>query len=150
MNEPRRLLSTQTDTVMNTTQSATQAIPCDLLDPKLRRITAVGDAAYRPYDRYGALRDDMEWLPLGDAVDREGGAEIFLLRFKPGATSTPHEHTGGEEFYVIDGELTDCDGAILRAGDYVKYQPGSRHFSTSKTGCTLLAILHGRNARVEP
>jgi len=120
----------------------------DLLDPKLRRIITVTDAAYRPYDRYGAVRDDLEWLPLGSAAERPGGPEIFLLRFKPGAVSTPHEHTGGEEFYVIDGELTDCDGATLRAGDYVQYRPGSRHFSASATGCTLLAIIHGRNARV--
>lgn len=121
----------------------------DLLDPKLRRIIATAAAAFRPYDRYGVARDDMEWLPLGDADDRPGRPEIFLLRFKPGAASTPHTHTGGEEFYVIEGELTDCDGTALRAGDYVKYQPGSRHFSASKTGCTLLAILHGRNTRLE-
>lgn len=133
---------------MNMTQPAAPAIPSDLLDPKLRRIITA-DAAYRPYERYGTVRDDMEWLPLGDAGDRPGGPEIFLLRFKPGATSTPHEHTGGEEFYVIDGELTDCDGTVLRAGSYVKYQPGSRHFSASDTGCTLLAIIHGRNAPVE-
>jgi len=131
------------------TQPTTHAIPSDLLDPKLRRIITVGDAKFRPYDRYGITRDDMEWLPLGNAGDSPGGPEIFLLRFKPGATSTPHEHTGGEEFYVIAGELTDCDGTVLRAGDHAQYQPGSRHFSTSKTGCTLLAILHGRNTPAE-
>lgn len=120
----------------------------DLLDPSMRRIIATAGAAFRPYDRYGVVRDDMEWLPLSGRPDSPGHPEIFLLRFKPGAASTPHEHTGGEEFHVLEGELTDCDGTVLRAGDHVRYRPGSRHFSVSEKGCTLLAIIYGRNAPV--
>ena len=120
----------------------------NLLDTALRRRVQTEGAAFRPYDRYGTVRDDMEYLPLGDPDDTPGGGEIFLIRFKPGARSTPHEHTGGEAFYVLEGELTDCDGTVFRAGDYVCYRPGSRHFSVSKTGCTLLAVLGGRNVPV--
>lgn len=118
------------------------------LDVSMRRVIATAGAAFLPYDRYAVVRDDMEYLPLGDAHDTPGGGEIFLLRLKPGAASTPHEHTGGEAFYVLDGELTDCDGSVFRAGDYVCYQPGSRHFSTSGKGCTLLVFLGGRNVAV--
>ncbi len=125
----------------------------DLLDTSLRRVIATAGAAFLPYDRYGVAREDMEYLPLGDARDGSGPgvagvAEIFLIRFKPGAASTPHEHTGGEAFYVLEGELKDCDGAVFGAGDYVRYQPGSRHFSVSETGCTLLVMLGGRNRPV--
>ena len=117
----------------------------DLLDASMRRVIATAGAAFLPYDRYGVTRDDMEYLPLSAP---DATPEILLIRFKPGAASTPHEHTGGEEFYVLDGELTDCDGARFGAGDYVCYQPGSRHFSVSEKGCTLLVILGGRNAPV--
>ena len=117
----------------------------ELLEAAMRRVVATAGAAFLPYSRYGVTRDDMAYLPLGDAGDSPGGTEIFLLRFAPGAASTPHEHTGGEAFYLLDGELSDCDGAVFRAGDYVCYQPGSRHFSVSEQGCTLLVILGGRN-----
>ncbi|MGI9311816.1 MAG: cupin domain-containing protein [bacterium] len=115
----------------------------NLLDASLRRIVATARTPFRPYDRYGAARDDMEYLPLGDESD--GAPEIFVLKFKPGAASTAHEHTGGEAFYVLEGGLTDCDGAAFGVGDYVRYRPGSRHFSVSATGCTLLVMLFGRN-----
>jgi len=132
-----------------TNRAMTRSIPDnDLLDPSMRRIIATAGAVFRPYHRYGVVRDDMEWLPLGDRHDSPGHPEIFLLRFKPGAASTPHEHTGGEEFHVLEGELTDCDGTVLRAGDHVRYRPGSRHFSVSETGCTLLAMIYGRNTPV--
>ena len=133
----------------NYAMTTTPAIPDnDLLDASLRRVVATAGAEFRRYDRYGVVRDDMEYLPLGDEHDPLGGREIFLLRFKPGAASNPHEHTGGEAFYLLEGELTDCDGAVFRAGDYVRYQPGSRHFSVSEKGCTLLVILGGRNVAV--
>ena len=122
-----------------------QKLDNDLLDPSLRRVIATASAEFLPYNRYGVTRDDMEYLPLGERAD---GTEIFLIRFKPGAMSTPHEHTGGEAFYVLDGAITDCDGAEFRVGDFVDYQPGSRHFSASQNGCTLLAILGGRNVAV--
>ena len=141
---------------MNKTPANTPTIPNhDLLDASMRRVVATANTAFRPYDRYGVVRDDMEYLPLDDTGDSQSGSpapnapEIFLIRFKPGAASTPHEHTGGEAFLVLEGEITDCDGALFRTGDYVHYQPGSRHFSVSEKGCTLLVILGGRNTPVE-
>lgn len=123
----------------------------DLLDISMRRVVATATAAFLPYHRYGVVRDDMEYLPLGEPHDSpdSDGREIFLIRFKPGAASTPHEHTGGEAFYVLEGEITDCDGTVFVAGDYVSYRPGSRHFSVSEKGCTLLVILGGRNVAVD-
>lgn len=126
------------------------ALDPDLLDISMRRVIATAGAPFLPYNRYGVTRDDMEYLPLSAADDPPGAPEIFLIRFKPGAASTPHEHSGGEAFYVLQGELTDCDGARFAAGDYVRYQPGSRHFSVSESGCTLLVILGGRNLPLPP
>ena len=53
--------------------------------------------------------------------------------------------TGHEEFLMLDGELIDCDGQVFKRGDYVHFQPGSKHSSTTPKGCTLLVILRGNN-----
>jgi len=52
---------------------------------------------------------------------------------------------GHEEFLVLDGELIDCDGAEYCKGDYVHFQPGTKHSSTTPNGCTILVILRGNN-----
>ena len=114
-----------------------------ILESALRHIVSGEAGEMRPYDRYGKQRDDMLWLPLfGSASD---GFECFLLEFKPGTRSTPHEHSGYEHFYMLEGEIEDSDGKVLRAGDFVSYEPGSKHFSESRTGCTMLVVLRGQN-----
>ena len=52
---------------------------------------------------------------------------------------------GFEEFLVMEGELVDCDGSSFRAGDFVRFLPGSKHSSHTPDGCTLLVILRGNN-----
>ena len=115
----------------------------ELLDTSLRQITQCADIEMRPYDRYGEPRADMDWFPFAGSV--EEGFECFLLRIKPEASSTPHEHSGYEQFLMLDGDLTDWDGTVFKAGDCVSFEPGSRHYSSSKDGCTLLVMLHGQN-----
>jgi hypothetical protein len=44
-----------------------------------------------------------------------------------------------EEFLMLDGELVDDDGLVFRAGDFVSYEPGTRHNSRSERGC-LIAV----------
>ena len=107
----------------------------------LRKVQST--AALRPYDRFGKESRNLEWLPLSGAFGSD--YECFLLRFKPGASSMPHEHTEAEEFLVLEGELEDCDGAKFQAGDFVAYRKGSRHFSRSRSGCLLLVIVRGTN-----
>ena len=116
----------------------------DLLDPAMRRVVSTADPDFRPYDRYGKLVPDLEWFPLSGETGNDE-YECFLIRFKPGASSSPHEHTGTEEFLVLEGELEDPDGTVFKAGDFVSYQPGSRHYSVSPKGCVLLVNLRGRN-----
>jgi anti-sigma factor ChrR (cupin superfamily) len=115
-----------------------------MLDTRLREIINTGDENLIPYDRYGSPVPGMSWLPLsGERLNDQ--FECFLLRMDAGARSTPHEHTGFEEFLVVDGELVDCDGSSYRAGDFVRFSPGSRHSSHAPRGCTLLVMLRGRN-----
>ena len=67
----------------------------------------------------------------------ESAVGFYIYRMAPGASSTPHHHLGVEEFYVIDGELTDHDGVTYRTGDVVWLDGGTEHYSTSATGCTV-------------
>ena len=66
-----------------------------------------------------------------------------------GARSKPHEHTGFEEFLVMDGELVDCDGRVYRSGDFVRLMPGSKHTSHTPDGCTILVMLRGNNRALD-
>ena len=115
-----------------------------MLDPGLRRVVTTGDDEFRPYDRYGEPIAGMSWIPLSGEL-LNGSYECFLLRMDAGAQSKAHEHTGFEEFLVLDGELIDCDGKRFAAGDYVRFLPGSKHSSHTPAGCTLLVILRGNN-----
>ena len=115
-----------------------------MLDASLRQVIDTGDDQFKPYDRYGEPVAGMSWIPLSGEL-MNGSYECFLLRMQPGAKSKPHEHTGFEEFLVIDGELVDCDDQTFRTGDYVRFEPGSKHSSHSPEGCTLLVILRGNN-----
>lgn len=115
-----------------------------MLDTKLRAVIKTDGGNFIPYDRYGEPVAGMSWLPLsGERLN--GQFECFLLRMEPGSRSLPHEHTGYEEFLVMDGEFIDYDGTRYASGDFVSYSPGSRHSSHTPNGCTLLVMLRGNN-----
>jgi anti-sigma factor ChrR (cupin superfamily) len=120
-----------------------------MLDAALRHIASTADDQYRPYNRYGTPVPGMSWIPLSGELNNDT-FECFMLRMDPGACSKPHEHTSGEEFLILDGELIDCDGQRFHAGDYVCFEPGSKHSSHTPTGCKLLVILRGRNRALGP
>ncbi len=77
------------------------------------------------------------------SYDADAGEGCYLVRFAPGARSTPHEHIGHEEFLVLHGSLTDCDGTVYRRDDFVSLKPGSKHVSVSEDGATLLVFIRG-------
>jgi len=77
------------------------------------------------------------------SYDPQSGHGCYLLRMAPGASSAPHEHVGYEEFFMLDGELTDNDGTVYRRGDFVSLKPGSKHVSHTASGCTLAVFIRG-------
>lgn len=115
-----------------------------MLDTSLRQVVSTDSDRFKPYDRYGDPIAGMSWVPLSGELFN-GEFECFLLRMDAGAESKPHEHTGHEEFLVLDGTLIDCDGQRFERGDYVHFRPGSKHSSHTPEGCTLLVILRGNN-----
>ena len=106
-----------------------------------RDIINIGKAQLRPHDRYGDPIPGLTWLPLD--YDEAKGGGLYLVRFAAGARSLPHEHTQGEAFIVLEGRLIDSDGQELKAGEFIRYAPGSRHFSIAPEGCLLAVHLWG-------
>ena len=115
-----------------------------MLNTDLRQIVSTRTDQFRPYNRYGDPIAGMSWIPLSGEL-QNGEYECFMLRMEAGAQSRPHEHTGFEEFLVMEGELVDRDGSSYRAGDFVRFLPGSKHSSHTPEGCTLLVMLRGNN-----
>lgn len=120
-----------------------------MLDKSLRQIVSTQGDQFKPYNRYGDPITGMSWIPLSGEM-LNGSFECFLLKMDAGSHSNPHEHTGHEEFLMLDGELIDYDGQRFSGGDYVHFQPGSKHSSHSPDGCTLLVILRGNNRGLRP
>ena len=114
----------------------------------LRSLIRTSDENFQTYNRYGKTLPGVEWLPLSGGA--KANKEVYLIRFGPGSRSHPHIHQGSEEFLVLDGELTDHDGMVFQSGDFVRFDPGSEHWSYSEKGCTLLVILAGGTNRPVP
>jgi anti-sigma factor ChrR (cupin superfamily) len=109
-----------------------------------RKITDLYNVKFVPFDNYGAEITGMSWHKIS-YDQKNGGYGSYLLKMEPGAKSLPHTHTGYEEFLMLDGELTDPDGKIFKKGDFITFEPGSKHFSHTKNGCLVLVFMRGIN-----
>jgi anti-sigma factor ChrR (cupin superfamily) len=109
-----------------------------------RKITDIYNLKFKPFDNYGKEVPGMKWHKI--SYDKEnGGSGTYVLKMEPGAKSLFHEHTGFEEFLVLEGELIDPDGQIFKPGELITFQPGSKHSSYTKNGCLLLVFMRGIN-----
>ena len=73
---------------------------------------------------------------IGDEVARA----TTIVRYAPGSHFSPHTHTGGEEFIVLDGVFQDEHGDFP-AGSYILNPPTSSHRPDSKDGCIIFVKL---------
>lgn len=74
-------------------------------------------------------------------TDLPSGVGFHAYRMAPGMTTEAHVHTGDEEFFLLEGDLTDNDGTQYHPGDLILMKAGSEHHSTTKNGCTLLVYI---------
>jgi anti-sigma factor ChrR (cupin superfamily) len=81
----------------------------------------------------------VERRPL-DRVGREVARATTIVRYAPGSEFTPHVHTGGEEFIVIDGVFQDEHGDFP-VGSYIRNPPESSHTPGSESGCIIFVKL---------
>jgi anti-sigma factor ChrR (cupin superfamily) len=76
-------------------------------------------------------------------LERDGGEvarATSIVRYAPGSAFSPHDHGGGEEFFVLEGVFSDESGDF-GPGMYVRNPPGSRHRPSSASGCTIFVKL---------
>lgn len=76
-------------------------------------------------------------------LDRVGGEvarATTIVRYAPGSQFSPHVHTGGEEFFVLQGVFQDEHGDFP-AGSYIRNPPESRHTPGSAEGCVIFVKL---------
>lgn len=88
--------------------------------------------------------DEMDWQPgphpgthmkvLYSSPDHP--ETVMLFRLDAGTEVPFHDHPGGEEAFVIEGEIEDENGPAT-AGTWVRYPVGSSHAPSTKTGCLL-------------
>jgi quercetin dioxygenase-like cupin family protein len=93
--------------------------------------------------------EQIEWQPLAEPgvsgvfvkvlrFDKETRrAPTILLKFEAGATYPAHDHPGGEEVFVIEGDLK-LGKDHLHAGDYLFTSPNGKHAVRSEKGCVVL------------
>lgn len=112
-----------------------------------RRIANIRDAKFQPFVY-------PDGLALGDAIlqldeGRPLGEGFHVYKMPPGMTTRGHRHNGHEQFLILEGELHESDGTILRAGDLVFYRDGSEHHSYTPNGCLLAVHIAGPEITVE-
>ena len=76
-------------------------------------------------------------------LDRIGGEvarATSIVRYAPNSHFSPHTHTGGEEFIVLDGVFQDEHGDYP-AGTYVRNPPTTSHTPGAADGCTIFVKL---------
>lgn len=94
--------------------------------------------------------EQLNWRPMSPGIevasilkDRSREFSVMLLRFAPGAAAPLHVHEGGEQYYLLEGDLED-GGRLLAPGSFVNHPPGSRHAPRSPSGCLVYVTWFGR------
>ena len=109
------------------------------------------DETSKPAESFTQLvhSSQIDWQPLSEPgvsgvflkalrFDEETRrAPTILLKFDPGATYPAHNHPGGEEVFVLEGDLK-LGKDHLYTGDYLYTSPNGRHAVRSEGGCVVL------------
>ena len=80
-----------------------------------RTIVNIHETAFDAYDLEGPAQEDMSLLSVSYNAETRRG--IYVIRMEPGAVTIPHTHECMEEFLILEGELIESDGTVLRKGD---------------------------------
>lgn len=77
-----------------------------------------------------------------DRVGDEVARATSIVRYEPHSVFSPHTHSGGEEFFVLDGVFAD-EHQNYKKGSYVRNPIGTSHTpKVGKEGATIFVKLH--------
>ena len=86
----------------------------------------------------------MKFDRIGDEVARA----TSLVRYAPNSSFSPHEHSGGEEIFVLEGVFGDEHGNYP-AGTYMRNPIGTKHQPViGAEGATIFVKLHQLATRI--
>jgi anti-sigma factor ChrR (cupin superfamily) len=144
----------ETAAVIDTGALLSLSRPLERPTPALRQrlMSRIGQSAIaKPVELLRFVRgaDNSGWIPLKVpgayvkvlSIEESRGHAVVLGKLDPGAHYPAHDHIGGEEIYVLSGDLFIGEVKLV-AGDFHSAAPGSRHeVNHSEQGCTILAVL---------
>jgi anti-sigma factor ChrR (cupin superfamily) len=155
--------SLQNATDMLALSSTQTAPPPGLKARVLARIAPAAAATPKPaaprvpgFLFHGA-QDEKGWkeLPISGAwikllsLDSDRGYAVLMGRLEAGVRYPPHTHAGGEELYIVTGDLHIGDRR-LGPGDFHHADAGTAHGENySMEGCTLIAVLPAEHELVQ-
>ena len=93
--------------------------------------------------------DQIEWIAspmegvhrrMLDRIGDEVARATTIVRYAPGSHFSPHVHSGGEEFIVLEGVFQDEHGDYP-VGSYVRNPPTSSHRPGAEEGCVIFVKL---------
>jgi len=112
-----------------------------------RKITKLNNLDFEPFNKYGEPIKGWQWHKI--SFDEKTNFGTYISKLDPGTKTVPHIHTGNEEFLILEGELIDSDGTVFKKGDFISYEPNSKHSSFTKNGCLILTFMRGHNNQIK-
>lgn len=101
------------------------------------QLVRAGEIPWKPLDEPGVTGVFVKVLRFDEAAGR---APTILLKFEPGASYPGHSHPGGEEIFVLEGDIR-LGKDRLQAGDYLYTAPNNTHAVYSESGCVVLVTV---------
>lgn len=91
---------------------------------------------------YIIRKDEQSSIQMGDGVyltylRKAADKYSIFVKMLPGGVFPVHKHTGGEEIFVVDGEVSYGEEK-LKQGDYFYCSPGLSRSISTEEGCSLL------------
>jgi len=101
-----------------------------------RTVRAIHEVEMQANPWGGDPREKISWYPLS-VSDGTGQKGCYLYKMEPHSASEVHVHNFNEDFLILEGELIENDGTVLKSGDFVHYEKGTEHNSHTETGCLI-------------
>ena len=86
----------------------------------------MADVVHMRWDERSWLETETPGIEYALLRPQADGGATILLHFEKGVIGAAHTHPGGEELFVVSGDITIGEER-LKAGDYLYTPPGADH-----------------------